>query len=613
MNLKAKIVCGYFLIILVAAFCSAVAIKKYAEVTTLYEEVSSKYYQTVKIAQELTYRILDRQAGLRGFLLTGKTRYLVPYDENILPSKSLIRRARELQKGDARYLAMIDQYDIIVKKWEETIAEAEKEMRQKLDYGVIDFPAYVTSISNIDKKGRPILRALHSVENQLVHRAEKDMSIKSTQALNAAKYAKRLLITITLGSLILTAVFGFFLSNHITTPLKQFAQGAETISRGDLSKRIHFSRRDELGILAEAFNHMTERLQNSINTLKESEEKYATLVEKANDGIVIIQDMKYLFVNRKFSDITGYSSEELIGNDFFIILSPDILDAIKRRHNDRMAGKEVPAIYETKIVTKSGETKYVEVNAGLIEYKDRKTDLVVFRDITARKHYQRDLRELSEKIILTQEEERKRISRELHDEIGQALTALSIQLDVLGSICLEADVKSKITDLKDLTEKSIDNIHRISYDLRPYMLDEFGLISALRWLTDTCHERTRIDISIHILGREYKLPQTIDTLIYRFVQEALTNVSKHGNAQNVDISIDYQQDIVGLSVRDDGQGFDPDEILRGQRRMGGLGLFGMRERLALFGGELSIESVPGKGSTLYARISTNGVAVKGVS
>jgi len=613
MNLKTKIICGYFLIILVAAFFSAVAIKKYAEVTTSYEEVSGKYYQTVKIAQELTYRILDRQAGLRGFLLTGKTRYLVPYDENILPSKSLIRRARELQKGDERYLEMIEQYEVIVKKWEETIAEAEKEMRQKLDYGVIDFPVYVNSISNIDKKGRPILRKLHSMESQLVHRAEKDMSIKSAQALEAAKYAKSLLITIALGSLILTAAFGLFLSNHITTPLTQFVRGAERISRGDLSQRIHSSRRDELGILAEAFNHMTERLQNSVNTLKESEEKYATLVEQANDGIVIIQDMKYLFVNRKFCDITGYCSEELIGNDFFIILSPDILESIKRRHNDRMAGKDVPAIYETKIVTKRGETKYVEVNAGLIEYKDRKTDLVVFRDITARKHYQRDLRNLSEKIIRAQEEERKRISRELHDEIGQALTAISIHVDVLGNSRFEADAKQKITDLKALIEKAIDDIHRISYDLRPYMLDEFGLISALRWLTDTYHERTGIDVLIHVQGKEYKLPPTIDTLIYRFSQEALTNVSKHANAQHIDISIDYQEDAIGLTVRDDGQGFDPTKSLRVHRGMGGLGLFGIRERLALFGGDLSIESIPGKGSTLYARIYTNGVSVEGVS
>lgn len=613
MNLKAKIVCGYLLIILIAAFCSAVAIKKYTEVTNAYEEINSKYFQTVKIAQELAYRILDRQVGLRGFLLTGKTRYLVPYDENILPSKSLFRRVRELQRGDERYLGRIERYEAIVKKWESTIAEVEKEMRQELDYGVIDFPSYIASISNTDKKGRLILRALRFVERQLVHSAESDMFIRSTQALNAAKFAKRFLFTIAIGSMILTVLFGFFLSNHITKPLNQVVRGAHKISTGELSQRIPVKRRDELGILSEAFNQMAERLQESINTLKESEEKYVTLVEKANDGIVIIQDLKYLFVNRKFCKITGYSSKELIGNDFFIVLSPDILEVVKRRYADRMERKDVSAIYETKIMTKSGETKYIELNAGLIEYKDREADLVVFRDITNRKRYERDLRYLSEKIIATQEEEKKRISRELHDEIGQALTAININVEVLENSDFGSNGKNRLIEIKDLIEKTIDNIHRISYDLRPYMLDEFGLISALRWFTDTYHERTGIDVLIHIEGEEQKLPQAIDTLIYRITQEALTNVSKHANAQRVEILIDYQKDTVGLTLKDDGRGFDQDKIMPPHRGMRGLGLFGIRERLALFDGNLSIESMPGKGTTLCARVSTNGVEFEGVS
>jgi PAS domain S-box-containing protein len=614
MNLKTKIVLGYLLILLIAAFCSVVAIKKYTEVMSLYEEINSKYYQTVKIAQELTYRIMERQASIRGFLLTGKTRYLIPYDENILPIKSLLRKAREVQQADTTYLDIIRQYEDLIKKWQDVIAEAEKELRQELDYGIIDFHTYITSISDIDKKGRPILRALPGVENQLIQKAEQDMSHKSSMALRVGHTARTLLIAIAAGSLILGALFGILLSNHITTPLKDVVRGASSISRGEFSQRIKVDRRDELGILASSFNQMAERLEKNIENLKESEEKYATLVEKANDGIVIIQDMKFLFVNRKFCEITGYSKDELIGSDFFLVVSSDTLEIVKKMHRERMEGKEVPSIYETKLMTKKDGTKDVEVNAGLIEYKDKKADLVVFRDLTDRKMYQRDLRNFSEKLIVTLEEERKRISRELHDEIGQALSAININVEIMEkNQVIRRDGKRKLTEIKKLIEKTIDDIHRISYDLRPYMLDEFGLISALRWFADTYQERTSIEVSVLIEGGERNLPQSIDTLIYRVAQEGLTNVSKHANAGKAEIILEYHEDSVELFLRDDGQGFDQKETMQSAfHELRGLGLFGIRERLALFGGALSIESEQGKGTTLCARIPLKGNELEGV-
>ena len=607
MNLKTKIVLGYLLILLIAAFCSVVAIKNYTEVMSLYEEINSKYYQTVKIAQELTYRIMERQASIRGFLLTGKTRYLIPYDENILPIKSLLRKAREIQQADTTYLDIIRQYEDLTKKWQDAIAEVEKELRQQLDYGIIDFHTYISSISDIDKKGRPILRALPSAENQLVQKAEQDMSQKSAMALRVGYTARTLLIAIAAGSLILGALFGILLSNHITTPLNEVVRGASRISRGEFSQRIKVERSDELGTLASSFNQMAERLERNIDTLKESEEKYSTLVEKANDGIVIIQDAKYLFVNRKFCEITGYSREELIGSDFFLVVSSDTLEIVKRRHRERMEGKEVPSIYETKLMTKNGGTKYVEVNAGLIEYKDKKADLVVFRDLTDRKIYQRDLRNLSEKLMVTLEEERKRISRELHDEIGQALSAINISVEIMEkNKDLKEGAPKKLTEIKNLIEKTLDDIHRISYDLRPYMLDEFGLISALRWFADTYQERTGIEVSVQIEGQESNLPQSIDTLIYRVAQEGLTNVSKHANARKVEILLDYHEDSLELVLRDDGKGFDQKEAMQATfHELRGLGLFGIRERLALFDGTLSIESKHGKGTTLCARIPLN--------
>jgi len=583
MNLKTKIISGYFLIILLMALFSAIAINNYTKVTGLYEEINTKYYQIVKIAQELTYRILERQASIRGFLLTGKTRYLVTYDENILPTKNLIRKAKELQQGDEKYLRIINRYEELVKDWENKIAEVKKELRQKLDYGVIDYSHYITSIAKIDMLGRSILRELKTMENQLIQTAEHDMSHKSAMALKVGGSTKRLLITVAIGSLLFGAIFGFFLSNHITTPLKKVVQAAHRISSGNFSHYIPVKRGDELGILANSFNQMVEKLEKNVHVLKESEEKYSTLVEKANDGIVIIQDMKYIFVNKKFSKITGYNVDELIDMDFFQILPSDTLEFVKKRHKERMEGKDVPSIYETRIETKSGEIKFVEVNAGLIEYKDREADLVVFRDITERKIYERDLKNLSEQLVHTQEEERKRISQELHDEVGQALSAININVEILEK---EVDfsnigVQKRFDDIKMLVEKSIDDIHRISYDLRPYLLDDFGLISTLRWHTENFQERSGIKIGLQINGEKQNLSQAIETLIYRITQEALTNVSKHAEAKRVQFLMSFHKGLIELSIKDDGRGFDIKKVLKGNNHcLRGLGLFGIRERLA---------------------------------
>ena len=605
MSLKTKIISGYFLIILLAALFSVIAINNYTKVTGLYEEINTKYYHIVKIAQELTYRILERQAGIRGFLLTGKTRYLVTYDENILPIKSLLRKAKELQQGDEKYLRVINRYEELVKDWENKTAEVKKELRQKLDYGVIDYPEYITSIANIDKTGRSILRGLKAVNNQLIHIAENDMSYRSAMALKVGRSAKRLLITVAISSLLVGAIFGYFISNHITRPLEDVVKAASIIASGDLSHRIPIKRRDELGILGNSFNQMVERLDKSIQTLKESEEKYSTLVENANDGIIIIQNMKYVFVNKKFSEITGYSVDELIGMNFFQILPSDTLEFVKKMHKERMKGRDVPSIYETKIKDKKGEIKYVEVNAGLIEFKGENADLVVFRDITDRKGYEKDLKDLSEQLINAQEEERRRISQELHDEIGQALSAINISLETLEneSDFNEVAIKKKLSDISVLVEKTIDDTHRISYDLRPYLLDDFGLVSALRWYAENFQERMGIEISFQTQGAEQKLSPAMETLIYRITQEALTNILKHAEAKKIGILLSFHEELIDLTVKDNGKGFNIEKVQRShQYDKGGLGLFGIRERLAPYNGTLSIESSKGEGTKLIVQI-----------
>ncbi|MBI4776699.1 MAG: PAS domain S-box protein [Deltaproteobacteria bacterium] len=600
MSLKLKIISVCFIVILIIPSFAIIAIENYNTVFRRYEEVYSKYYQTVKMAQELTYRIVDRQASIRGFLLTGKTRYLVAYTEHILPIKSLINKGRELQREDDRYLQVIDRYEKLANEWEDKIAEVEKEMRQEMDYGEIDFDEYISSISNTDRHGRLILRGLKAVTNELIDIAESDMAEKSGSALEVAVSTKKSLMLLALVSLLVSVLTGFVLSNHITTPLKDVVRAAHKISRGDISHRIPIKRGDELGVLGNAFNHMVSRLEENIQVLKESEEKYSTLVEKANDGIVIIQDGKYVFVNQKFVDITGYAAQELQGIDYFGVLSSDCVDYVKNIHEKRIRGAKVPSIYETKVACKNGEVREVEVNAGLIVYKNRNAVLVIIRDISERLRYERDLIDLSEKLVHAQEEERKRISQELHDEVGQALSAININVEMLertGNILSDASAK-RLRDIRTLVEKSIDDIHRIAYDLRPHLLDDFGLVSALRWYTESFEDRTGIRVRLHLEGEASKLSPDIETLIYRVTQEALTNVSKHAEATKTDVLVDYRGKGISLTIADDGKGFNAeDRRSRYASRAGGMGLFGIRERVAVYGGRLDVESNSNGGGT----------------
>lgn len=605
MGLRTRILAGFFFVVLITALFSAAAIRYYANVTGLYEDIYNRYYRTVKIAQELTFRTLERQASLRGFLLTGKTRYLMTYDENILPVKSLMQKAKELHKGDEEYLQVLREYGDLVTQWERRIAEVEKEMRQKLDYGVIDYDRYSNSIADTDRLGRKILRGLKASEAELIHAAERDMAEKSGEAREVAMSVKVMLITMAIAALGVGSIFGILLSNRITNELKDLVGAAEKISRGDLSYRIPVQSSDEFGALGNSFNHMVERLESTVDTLKESEEKYSTVVEKASDGIVIIQDVKYVFVNEEFARITGYQSKELLGMGFYEILPQEILESVKKTHHDRMSGKDVPSIYETKIGTRNGAIRNVEVNAGLIDYQGKKADLVIVRDITDRKQHEKDLKSLSEQLINAQEEERKRISRELHDEIGQALVAICINLDVIENqdTLPEPTMRKRFHDLKSLVQKSIDDVHRISYDLRPYLLDDFGLVSTIRWYTETFRDRTGIDVRLTIQGDERKLSPDVETLIYRVTQEALTNVSKHAEAKNVGLLLQYETGLVTLTVEDDGKGFEQRvNMKQGTCKGRGLGLFGMKERVVVYGGELSIESKVGLGCKLHVQV-----------
>jgi len=220
---------------------------------------------------------------------------------------------------------------------------------------------------------------------------------------------------------------------------------------------------------------------------------------------------------------------------------------------------------------------------------------------------QAKLRALSNELIQTQENERARISRELHDEIGQTLTAVNLNLEMIngeGDI-KESDLSKWIDDCQKLVQKTLKNIHRFSHDLRPTVLDNLGLLPAIRTHVNGFKERTGITVEIEDEGEVHDLKDNLNTILYRVTQEALNNVLKHAEAHNVMITITRNENVIILRITDDGIGFDREKKMVSIPGNSGLGLPGMRERIQLVGGELSVSSKNGIGTTLMVEIPLN--------
>jgi PAS domain S-box-containing protein len=212
-------------------------------------------------------------------------------------------------------------------------------------------------------------------------------------------------------------------------------------------------------------------------------------------------------------------------------------------------------------------------------------------------------RRLTHQILLAQEEERKQISRQLHDEIAQILAGISVQLATLKETAaiLPRDLGQRIGKTRRLVEKSIHVVHRFARELRPALLDDLGLIPALRSYLKELADRKDLRIHFTALAEVEALDSFRRTVLYRVAQEALTNVARHARARNVTVRILRIPDAVRLEIRDDGKSF-PVERLLSAGHGGRLGLLGMRERVEMVGGRFAIESAPGEGTTVSAEI-----------
>lgn len=222
--------------------------------------------------------------------------------------------------------------------------------------------------------------------------------------------------------------------------------------------------------------------------------------------------------------------------------------------------------------------------------------------------------ELLHLVISTQEEERRRIARGLHDETSQALTSLAVKLEaVAGTLPPDAEqTKAKLKEIQSIALGTLGEIHNVIYELRPTLLDDLGLIPAIKWHAENYLETAGIKAHLETAGQERRLPPEIETALFRIVQEATTNTVRHAHARSASISLEFEESSVAVHIEDDGRGFDPNEVAKAKDSGRGLGLLSMKERVEHLGGVLSIMSEPGKGTQIQIEIPVNWEEVSNV-
>jgi PAS domain S-box-containing protein len=350
---------------------------------------------------------------------------------------------------------------------------------------------------------------------------------------------------------------------------------------------------------------ITER-KHSEQALLESEERYRELFENSRDA-VYVHDMtgRYVSVNRAAEELSGFSRTEILGKHYSNFIVPNYLKTA-RENFCRKLDIPLETTYEAKIVCKDGGRKSVEVSSRMI-YRDGEPIGVqgTVRDMTERKMAQRALQHYSRRLVHAQEAERENIARELHDEIGQALTAITINLQWMQRSGAVNDIgQPRIRESIEVIDDALRRVRELSLELRPSMLDDLGLSAALSWYTSRYSERTGINAVVSgDLPRTINISRPIETACFRIVQEALTNAARYSRASRIDVNIEKQNGTLRMTIADDGVGF----IVKDHLSAGlatALGLRGMKERALAVGGKLTINSEVGKGTQIMLLVPT---------
>lgn len=332
--------------------------------------------------------------------------------------------------------------------------------------------------------------------------------------------------------------------------------------------------------------------------------RFKELFDKSHDSIWM-QDLdgRILDANQAMVDFTGYSMERLIGGAVFRALKPEALILAREVRRKLLSGEKVEQPYEQKIIKSDGTEATIMLTTSLIQEEGKPPIFQhISRDVTHEKKLAENLRLYAEQITQAQEEERKRIARELHDDSIQSLIVLGRRVEELISTQSEGSKENHLLeDVRSEIDRVIIQIRRFIQDLRPPTLDYLGLMPTVRELISQLEQQSSTRAELRVVGEEKHFAPEDEMLIYRIIQEALNNVYRHSGAKTVLISIEFRKDDALIRIKDDGKGFVIGEGMR-FLQAGKIGLAGMQERADLLGSNLSVQSSIGHGTTVTLTI-----------
>jgi PAS domain S-box-containing protein len=403
---------------------------------------------------------------------------------------------------------------------------------------------------------------------------------------------------------------------QLIVPLKSKGKVMGTLCAATRSSRKFTS--DEIELLNAIGNAIGVAVENAglyqkereiAGQLRQSEENYRGLFENATEAIFVYDlQGRIVAANRACGKLTGYTPAEMVGMGIGRFLMGQGRDTVGGIVERLLAGEAVEGPFEFRLTKRDETEAIVEVMPSLIVRGEQPIGVqAIARDVTEARRMQESLRFYVSQVLKAQEGERLRIARELHDDTAQALTGLSRRLDMLVDTLpsdgdqVPEDVRGRLEELRDQSDTILEGVRRFSRALRPPVLDDLGLLPALKWLAIALEEHG-IATNISVEGEPHRLPDGTELALFRIAQEALNNVRKHSGASAVELTVDFRGGGLTVTIADNGVGFDQPASTSDLAECGKLGIIGMQERTRLLGGTLSVHSESGVGTSVVVKV-----------
>lgn len=574
-------------------------------------------YRRLQVALEMQIQTNAMMKALGNYLLTSEPRFY--------------QRVDEARRSFSHFLEV---YQIVILSPEEKAWATELIRRSDrtlaLAASVADLQVRRSSQMSAFMNQYGALSAL--IDDPLLRTTSTNLATAKTELIEAGERANSRIMGVLFAAMLFGIGAAFVTTKKITSPLRNLVSVMNDIDRTGNAREIELRSGDEFRLVSESFNSMVRRLVRANEELrseiaerrkveedrKETELRFRTIFEDAPIGIALADaDGTILQANGTLKEILRPAeSDELAGKSLDTLMGPVM--------GGQRTNPDTPERFRFEVTAqrRDGTPSSISVNVSsvLTDTGETRYRIVMMEDLTTQRELQRQLAEaeqervqglrlFAQSVQRAQEEERSRIARELHDDICQRLTGMIYRVEVLEEGIRPAHGRSarQLREIRDELDRSITEVRRLSSNLRPSVLDDFGLVTALRILCKEFQKshnvQTTFRVDPAISGR---IDAESETAIFRITQQALANIAQHSRAANVIVSLGTRDRFLDLIVADDGSGFAPGETTKPLLR-DGLGLTSMRERTELLGGNFSVTSDPGHGTTVSVTIPTRKV------